>query len=95
MEDLYRVAVHYENDNGFIEYDPGSKQLNVILAAEAKKREVEQFLTAEHEINAPVHTIQDFKKCLVKPVDSLQNLKLALTRLWQATGVHVDWSRPA
>jgi hypothetical protein len=25
---------------------------------------------------------------------SVENLKIALTRLWEATQVHVDWSRP-
>lgn len=94
MEQLYRVAVHYKNDNGFIEYDPASRKLNVLLQEEATRNEVEKFLTTEHWINAPQNTIKDFARRLVCPVESLSNLKLGLTRLWQNTGVHVDWSRP-
>lgn len=95
LENLYRVAVHYKNDNGFVEYQPDTKELKVILVNEAKRAEVEQFLTTEHTVNAPVNTIRDFEKYPFRPVESLSDLKLGLTRLWQKTGVHVDWSRPA
>ncbi len=95
MNQLYRVAIQYRNDNGFIEYDPVSKQLSIILEDAAKRCEVEQFLSKEQEINSPQHTIEDFTRKVLKPTASLENLKLALTGLWQKTGVHVDWSRPA
>lgn len=95
MEQLYRVAVHYKNDNGFIEYEPVSRKLHVLLQDEVKRCEVENFLTTEHWINAPQNTIKDFTSRLVRPTESLSNLELGLTRLWQNTGVHVDWSRPA
>ncbi|MEG6584266.1 hypothetical protein [Dendrosporobacter sp. 1207_IL3150] len=94
MGQLFRVAVQYKNDNGFIEYDTDTKEINVILKDESKRSEVEKYLTTEHVINAPQNTLLDFKKCLITPVNNVEDLKLALTRLWQTTGVHVDWSRP-
>ena len=34
-----------------------------------------------------------FADAVVDP-DDVETLQLALTRLWEATDVHVDWSRP-
>ena len=36
-----------------------------------------------------------YERLTVKPLESLDNLKLALTRMWEAIDVQVDWSRPA
>jgi hypothetical protein len=38
--------------------------------------------------------LQTFHAKTVVPTDSLDSFKLALTRLWQHTGIYVDWSRP-
>jgi len=94
MEQLYRVAIHYQNDNGYIEYHLASKQVKVMLEDAAKQSEVEAFLNTEHEISAPQYSLCDFKNYVIKPVNSLADLKLGLTRLWGNTGVYVDWSRP-
>ena len=36
----------------------------------------------------------DFTTEKIDPLANEESLKLALTRLWNATKVHVDWSRP-
>ncbi|WIW70461.1 hypothetical protein [Anaerosinus gibii] len=94
MENLYSVAVHFEEDNGYIEYDIQAKTVNVVLKTPEKKAEVEAYLTASHEINVPKDTLMDFEKRVIQPLNSLEELKLALTRMWDATEVYVDWSRP-
>lgn len=94
MENMYRVAIHYNEDNGYIEYAMDAKTAKVVLDSEDKKAAVEAYLAQEHEINVPHETLMDFSKRQVKPLNSVEDLKLALTRLWGITGVYVDWSRP-
>ena len=94
MENVYSVAIHFEEDKGYIEYDMQSKQVNVVLKTAAKKAEVEAYLAKTHEINVPKDTLMDFEKRVVVPLNSLEELKIALTRMWDATEVYVDWSRP-
>ena len=38
--------------------------------------------------------MHDFTTITINPLDDVETLQLALTRLWEATDVHVDWSRP-
>lgn len=94
MANLYRVAVHYGNDNGFVEYNLETKDIRVELANEAKRRAAEEFLSNEHIIAVADKDIRDFKEQRVIPAQDVDSFKLALTRLWEATEVHVDWSRP-
>jgi len=94
MADLYRVAIHYLNDYGYIEYDPDTKKVIVNLANEAKRKEVESYLATEHVFRVAHDTLLDFVELRTVPTESLENLKQCLTRLWEATEVLVDWSRP-
>lgn len=95
MADLYRVAIHYGNDNGFIEYDPSSKAVKVDLANEAKRRDIEAYLAKEHTISVAQSNILEFKDEKVVPTQDVASFKTALTRMWGAIEVYVDWSRPA
>ena len=94
MSQIFRVAVHYDNDNGFIEYDASTRQVKVQLADAGKRREAEAFFQSKQILRAAQHTLMDFIEQPGMPTDSLDNFKLALGHLWQATEVHVDWSRP-
>ncbi|WP_110954921.1 hypothetical protein [Anaerosinus massiliensis] len=94
MENIYRVAIHYNEDNGYIEYAKEEKAAKVVLETVDKKEQVESYLAQTHEINVPNETILDFSKRMVNPLNSLEEFKLSLTRLWGITGVYVDWSRP-
>lgn len=95
MADLFRVAIHYGNDNGFVEYEPSSKTINVELANEAKRREIEAYLAKEHIISVAQGNILDFKDEKIVPTQDVESFKTALTRMWGAIEVYVDWSRPA
>lgn len=95
MADVYRVAVHYGNDNGFIEYNLSSKTIAVELANEAKRREAEEYLAKEHIIAVAQADIRDFKDEKIIPSQDVKSFQLALTRIWEAIDLHVDWSRPA
>lgn len=95
MADLFRVAIHYGNDNGFIEYDPSNKTVKVDLANEAKRRDVEAYLAKEHIISVAQNDILDFKDVKFVPTQDVESLKTTLTRMWGAIEVYVDWSRPA
>ncbi|MBQ1510897.1 MAG: hypothetical protein IIZ54_08405 [Selenomonadaceae bacterium] len=94
MEITYSVAISYGRDLGYIEYSAPEKKANVVLANEEGKRLTEEYLAAKHEMGIPHETLMDFTKELVDPLADEESFKLALTRLWNETQVHVDWSRP-
>lgn len=94
MENVYRVAVHYREDNGYVEYNETAKCAKVFLETASKKAAVEAYLAEEHGINIPHETLMDFTIEKIQPLASLANFKLAMTRLWGETDVYVDWSRP-
>lgn len=92
--DFYRVAIQYENAIGYIEYDIARQLIKVVLPHAGKKQEVEKFLTGERTISVSKESLTDFVPVIVLPTASLEDFQLAVTRVWEATDVHVDWSRP-
>ena len=94
MSELFRVAIHYGKDCGYIEYDPDTKEATVVLGNTVKKKAVEAFLHSEHLFREAQRSLRDFKEIATNPTESLGSLKLALTQLWLHTDVLVDWSRP-
>lgn len=94
MGEVYRVAIHHDNDCGYIEYDIETRLAKVVLTDAAKRRAVEAFLQSKQALREAQGTLRDFRDLTAVPTESLAALKLALTQLWQQTGVFVDWSRP-
>ena len=90
----FSVAISYKGSLGWVEYDEATREVKVNLGDEEGKRLAEKFLTTTHEIKIPHETLLDFTAESIDPNLSAENLKIVLTRLWEATGVHVDWSRP-
>ena len=88
------MAISYKDNLGYIEYNAQNKTAQVILAEEEGKQKTEDFLNQIHEIEIPHETLLDFTAEKIDPQADKKSLELALTRLWEATGVHVDWSRP-
>ena len=94
MNENFSVAISYNGSLGYVEYDDAQKKVIVVLGDEDGKRKAENFLTTIHEIQIPHETLLDFTAEKINPQADVESLKIALTRLWEATGVHVDWSRP-
>ncbi len=94
MENIYSVAISYGNDLGYIDYDVENKSAQVTLANDEGKKKTEDFLSKVHEIEVPHETLLDFTTEKISPLENVKSFQLTLTRLWEATGVHVDWSRP-
>lgn len=94
MDEKFSVAISYGENLGYVEYDDTQKKIIVVLGDEEGKRKAEDFLTKIHEIKIPHETLLDFTSEKINPQADVESLKIALTRLWEATGVHVDWSRP-
>jgi len=84
---LFRVAIHYGvNSNGFLSYDTETKTVSVDLPEQEWVDKVIAYLNNEHAIEHATG---------LDTYERLDNLKLALTRMWEAIDVQVDWSRPA
>ena len=94
MDENFSVAISYGENLGYVEYDDAQKKIIVVLDDEDGRRKAENFLTTVHEIKIPHETLLDFTAEKINPQADVESLKIALTRLWEATGVHVDWSRP-
>ena len=94
MSQVFRVAVQYDNDNGYIEYDQAAKTVTVQLANQDKCREAAAYLSSPQTLRAQGQTLLDFEEWQAVPTDDLKSFQTALGNLWVKTGVHVDWSRP-
>ncbi len=90
----FSVAISYNGSLGWVEYDEAERKVKVNLDDAEGKALAEKFLTTSHEIKIPHETLLDFTAENIDPNESAKNLQIVLTRLWEATGVHVDWSRP-
>ena len=90
----FSVAISYNESLGYVEYDGANKKIHVVLGDDEGKRKTEDFLSTVHIIAVPHETLLDFTEEEINPQADEMSLKIALTRLWEATGVHVDWSRP-
>lgn len=94
MSENFSVAISYGENLGYVEFDEATKKINVVIADETAKQKAENFLSQVHEIKIPHETLLDFTTEKINPQADAESLKLVLTRLWENTGVHVDWSRP-
>ena len=94
MSDTYSVAISYGDALGWIDYDADARTATVNLADEKGRAAAEAFLAQDHEVEVPHETLMDFTKENVTPLADRESFELALTRLWNETGVQVDWSRP-
>ena len=94
MTENFSVAISYGENLGYVEFDETTKKIIVVLGDEEGKKKAENFLSQVHEIKIPHKTLLDFTAEKIAPQADAESLKLVLTRLWENTGVHVDWSRP-
>ncbi len=92
---IFRVAIHYGvNSNGVLAYDTDTKTVTIDLPEQEWIDKVHAYLNEEHTIENATG-LDTYERVQVKPLESLENFKLALTRMWVAIDVQVDWSRPA
>ncbi|MBO5588154.1 MAG: hypothetical protein J6N55_06805 [Anaerovibrio sp.] len=95
MEDkIYSVAVSCRGVNGWVEYDTEAKTVKVFLDDEKAVADAEKFLSEKHVIKVPHESLLDFTEETFDPLADVKSFQTVLTRLWENTEVHVDWSRP-
>ena len=94
MEKNFSVAISYKENLGYVEYDAAEKKIKVVLNDEEGRSKAENFLSQVHTVAIPHQTLLDFTEEKIDPTADAESLQIVLTRLWEATGVHVDWSRP-
>ena len=91
----FAVTLNFNCNYGYIVYDLESKKASVMLAAQDAKNKIEEYLKKPVTMDIALGaTIRDFKTVTVNPLESVENFKAALTRLWNSTGVRVEWSMP-
>ncbi len=94
MDKIYSVAVSCRGANGWVEYDTEAKTVKVFLNDEKAVADAEKFLSEKHQIKIPQASLLDFVEKTVDPLADVESFQTVLTRLWENTDVHVDWSRP-
>lgn len=93
--DKFIVTLNHHAHYGYVEYDPAAKTANVVLGVPEAKAKVEEFLSKPLTLDLPEgETIRQFVTKTLMPLDSLENFKVCLGRLWVNTGVRVEWSMP-
>ena len=95
MNDKFAVTINFHGNYGYIEYDPETKTADVHLGVEGPRLAVEKYLSEAHTFKiACGKTIRDMKEVTLRPLESLENFQLCLTRMWVAIDVRVEWSMP-
>lgn len=94
MAENYSVAISYNGALGWVELDEAAHTITVNLEEPEGKKLAEDYLGATHTIRVPGESLLDFRPEEITASDSRRSFELAMTRLWEATNVHVDWSRP-
>lgn len=94
LQNAYRVAVHYNEVLGYVEYREDERAATVVLDDVSKKAETEVYLAQARQIRVPKESLLEFETRTIQPLRSLEEFKLAMTRIWGEIGLHVDWSRP-
>ena len=94
MDKIYSVAVSCRGAIGWVEYDTEAKTVKVFLSDEKAVADAEKFLSEKHKINIPKDSLLDFVEKEIDPLADVESFQTVLTRLWENTDVHVDWSRP-
>jgi hypothetical protein len=91
----FTVTLDYLGRYGFMEYDPETKKVTISLNLPDKEAAIQKFLDAPVTLSIPNgETIRDFATIVVNPLEDVKSFKLAITKLWSATGVRVEWSMP-
>ena len=91
----FAVTLNFNCNYGYIVYDLESKKASVMLAAQDAKNKIEEYLKKPVTMDIALGaTIRDFKTVTVNPLESVETFKAAMTRLWNSTGVRVEWSMP-
>ncbi|WP_298703548.1 hypothetical protein [uncultured Veillonella sp.] len=94
MTNVAYYAIHYGVDEkGYIAYNKETHDVEVVLPDETWQQKVWSYLHTEQEIEKATG-IDTYDTVRIAPLESLENLKLALTLMWGRTDVQVDWSRP-
>ena len=94
MANTFSGAISYHDVLGYIEYDGDQRSARVVLPDDKGRELAETYLHTKHEILVPHETLLDFSEEIIDPLSDVRSFQVALTRLWEATEVHVDWSRP-
>lgn len=91
----FAVTLNYNCNYGYVEYDEETKTAAVTLSVPEAKARVEKFLAEPLTLDVPEGlTIRNFVTKTLNPLESLDNFKTCITRLWVHTDVRVEWSMP-
>lgn len=91
---MFKVATHTGADNqGWIGYNEETKEITVCLQDEALKKAAYEYLSTPKVLKR-FTGLTEFEEVSGMPNDSLDMFKLALGKIWEATTVYIDWSRP-
>ena len=91
---MFKVAAHTGADNqGWIGYSEETKEITVCLQDEALKKAAYEYLSTPKVLKC-FTGLTEFEEISGMPNDSLDMFKLALGKIWEATTVYIDWSRP-
>lgn len=94
MSNVAYYAIHYGVDEkGYIAFNKDNKEMTVVLPDETWQKKVWDYLHTPQTIEKAL-SLDVYETVMLDPSESLENLKLALTVMWERTDVQVDWSRP-
>lgn len=93
---LYKVSLNWEGNYGYVAYDTVTREIFALINdAPEIARKVEEYLSKPHTMDLPDgDNVRSFSSFTIEPSENVDSFKRALTRLWNSTGVLVEWSLP-
>ena len=92
-----KYTLNWDGNYGYVEYDEEAQAAQVVIEGAPTEiiNQVEEFLSKELTLDLPEgDNVRNFKTYTLKPLESLENFRVCLTRLWNESGVLVEWSMP-
>lgn len=90
-----KITISHGGKYGSIAFDPVNKSVAIVLEDSAVKSIILNYLQKEHIINTPDQSATKFSNKKYYAFDSLDSFNVVMSRMWENTGVHVDWSIPS
>ena len=87
-----KVNIHHEGKSGWVQYDPLGKEVLVSHPNEEVRNTVHHYLSNERRFTMPASDKIGHKMMIdATPTDSKGHMDMALSEMYHATGVHVNW----
>lgn len=91
MNHLFQISIQWKDSFGTLTYSEDEQKVSVFFPLKDYLSKIEEFFSHPVTVREMV-TLREYRHIEVNPLDSLKHFKMALSELYNQTGIRVDWS---